>query len=85
MCVTLQSQTTLVVKLYSICPVDGKQANSVDLDQTPCSATSDLSLHCLPGTLGKYCLSSYVIRFKNCLENFLVSGRFMKIITCYIY
>ena len=24
-CVTLHSQTTLAVKLYSICPVDGKQ------------------------------------------------------------
>ena len=23
-------------------------ANSVDLDQTPCSAASDLGLHCLP-------------------------------------
>ena len=36
-----------------------------DPDQTPCSATSDLSLQCLPGTLGKYCLNAYVIKFSS--------------------
>ena len=31
----------------NVCKIVGLVANSVDLDQTPCSATYDLGLHCL--------------------------------------
>ena len=34
-------------------------ANSVDRDQTPRSAASDLGLHCLPMSL-KWCISLYI-------------------------
>ena len=30
-----------------VCKFAGRMANSVDPDQTPCSAASDLGLHCL--------------------------------------
>ena len=32
----------------NVCKIAGWEANSVDLDQTPRSAASDLGLHCLP-------------------------------------
>ena len=41
----------LVILLLCCIEIPVVNANSVDTDQMPCSAVSDLGLHCLPITL----------------------------------
>ena len=38
--------------MYDLCPIKVALANSVDLDQIPQNAASDLSLHCLHLKIG---------------------------------